>query len=403
MKIEPIAEKINNKYYLSSFYQNIGSLYSKLSDCNKALHYFEKVLNINDTIQQLDIVSITLIHIGSCYLKLNKISEAQKYINQGIRYSIKSKNLAYEKYGYFKMYELYKATNNYKAALEYFEKYQKINEDIKSKEYENSLANFDAKYKSVQYQNKIITQQNTILNNEKHINKQKFWIILFLFFILLLTFIILILYGYQKNKQKQKELLYLKKIQDEKQRISKDLHDNLGAELTFVTMLIDSEAMQNKPNKEGLLDISNKVRHAISLMRDTIWATSGEQKTLYELGIRMKEFAEKLASPKNIKVNYSIKGEDVELNPDKILNLYRITQEIINNAVKHSHTKNTNIQITNDKQVSISISDEGVGFDVGSVKKNYGLNNIFSRASNINARVLYSSEVNKGTRYTIVL
>ncbi|GIV27024.1 MAG: hypothetical protein KatS3mg027_0838 [Bacteroidia bacterium] len=403
LSIENIAKKINNNHYLSSVYQNMGVLHLKLNNISQAMNYFNKVLSINDTTEQLDIVALATINLGTCYQKLNQYNEAKKFILQGIKYSKKSKNLAYEKFGYLKMYELCKLEKNYNEALEYYEQYQKLNDTLKTQEYQKSLAHFDARYKNILFQNKIITQQNAILNYENRINNQQFWIVLLsssIFILTLLTFVIVL---YQNNKQKRKELFYLKKIQDEKERISKDLHDNLGAELTLVTMLIDSEAQQSKQNNEGLLDIANKIRYAISLMRDTIWATSGEQRTLYELGIKIKEFAEKLASPKNIKINYSINGDDIELNPDKILNLYRISQEIINNSVKHSDTKNINIQIAHDEQVSISISDEGKGFDIDTVKKNYGLNNIFNRASSIDAKILYDSVLGKGTNYTIIV
>ena len=96
---------------------------------------------------------------------------------------------------------------------------------------------------------------------------------------------------------------------------------------------------------------------------------------------------------------------DQALNPSKALNLFRITQEAINNAIKHSDGKILTIKITElNGSLQLLIADNGKGVPVERTERNgYGLRNIEFRAKEIGASLSFSSAPAQGTRIKIDL
>ncbi|HRD43502.1 MAG TPA: ATP-binding protein, partial [Ferruginibacter sp.] len=84
-------------------------------------------------------------------------------------------------------------------------------------------------------------------------------------------------------------------------------------------------------------------------------------------------------------------------------NLFRIIQEVVNNAIKYSVAKNIEINISQqEKLLKMSIADDGIGFDYDQVKTtSYGLTNIQNRVDEINGKLKVETAVNRGTRFNI--
>jgi signal transduction histidine kinase len=169
----------------------------------------------------------------------------------------------------------------------------------------------------------------------------------------------------------------------------------MGAELTIISSAIDIKAhgIEKEKDKEDLEIISDQVRKASALMRDTIWTISEEKISISQFGIKIKEFAERAFSQKNITVHFKNTNNELSLRPESTLNLFRIVQEIINNASKHSAAKNFYIENCVN-HLEINLRDDGRGFDIETAERGYGLNNIINRAKDINAKLDF--EINKG-------
>ncbi|GAB4206393.1 MAG: hypothetical protein Fur0023_16200 [Bacteroidia bacterium] len=397
------AEKINNPERLSILYQNIGLVYKNMKQYEKALYYLEKAKELSDKIDDKSSLSITYINMGICYMILENYTKAEEYIQKGIEISEQIKNKVWKKTGLFALYELYKKKKNFETACDYYEKAYETEKEIIQSDLNKEIAMFETKYKTLQKEAIIIKQQNKIYQNEISITKKSKYIYFLISSITLIILAFAFIYQRQKIKSRNNEISALKKLQSEKQRIARDLHDNLGAELTLSEYLL--EAKSNKTNveedKRELLEIADKIRSASALMRDTIWTTINEELSIEQIGLRIKKFAEKLCEVKQIKVNYKFSGKPTSLTPDITLNLYRACQEIINNAVKYSQAKNINISIASEENITIKIDDDGVGFKLDEVKESYGIKNIFSRAEASLFKVNLNSNIGRGTSYEI--
>ncbi len=399
----PICEKYCKEEYLSQIYQSLGVAERKLGRAEKGLNYYLKAKSIYDRIGSLNGSSVINIIIGNTYADLKKFKEAKEFLDLGLKQSQEIKSLAWQKLAYFGLYDLERLRQNFEKANFYLEKYQAFSDSIYNEETQNKLSELQTQYNVQQQENTILVQKNTINQNELSINKRNSIIIIIVsaFTVLLLGILFII----QQNSifRKKAELVFQNKIQEERSRISKDLHDNMGAELTIISSAIDIKAysIEKDNDRQDLESISDQVRKASALMRDTIWTISQEKISIVQFGIKIKEFADRTFKHKNIIVHFKNANTAINLRPESTLNLFRIVQEVINNTSKHSEAKHFYIEnFTNDK-LDITLQDDGSGFDITTVEKGYGLNNMMQRAKDINAKLNF--EIKKGDFTKIII
>jgi signal transduction histidine kinase len=227
-----------------------------------------------------------------------------------------------------------------------------------------------------------------------------------------------LLYNQQKmkNRQLQKEteltsalakIETQNKLQEQRLRISRDLHDNIGAQLTFIISSIDnlkygftdiSEKLGNK-----LIGISSFTQQTIYELRDTIWAMNKENITFEDLQSRIANFIEH-AKNASEKTDFSF---NIDENVDEThifssvegMNIYRIIQEAVNNALKYASADEIEVNISEkENKYTVEITDTGIGFDQDSTELGNGLNNMKKRAREIGGNIKFVSKINKGTK-----
>jgi signal transduction histidine kinase len=152
----------------------------------------------------------------------------------------------------------------------------------------------------------------------------------------------------QRNKRKfEKKLQQLeneRQLKQERERISKDLHDSLGAYANAVlynTELLEKENAEQK-RKELIGDLKFASKDIITSLRETVWALKKEAYTAEECFVRIKNFIQPLVRYYR-HINFIIEGTapaDMPLHYTKALALVRIVQEATANAIKHSDAKN---------------------------------------------------------------
>ena len=239
------------------------------------------------------------------------------------------------------------------------------------------------------------------------------------FFVGLIGFLI---YRQQKLKNKQQTQAFeLKqainqietqnKLQSQRLAISKDLHDNIGAQLTFIISSVETAKfapeIENTKLGNKLTKISDFTKDTIVELRDTIWAMNSNEISFEELKGRILNFIEKA----NDASENSVFKFDIDANLDTIklssiagMNVYRTIQEALNNALKYS--KATIISVTIKKiedKINIEITDNGIGFDKNNSINGNGLNNMQKRIEEIGASFELISGLDKGTKISIKL
>lgn len=400
----PVCKKYCREEFISQIYQSMGVSERRLGNIKKGLEYYLMAKEIYDRIGTPSGMSIINTNIGLCYIDLKNYDQAEQYLMLGLKQSQEIQSLLWQKKAYLGLYTLEHHKENFRQANYYLEMYQIVNDSLYNQEMQDKLSKLQTEYDLRQKENTILVQQNTIARHELELNKRSTFLLIVISAAILLVFCILVILQRNNIRKKKAELNFQNKIQSERSRISKDLHDNMGAELTMISSAIDIKAHQieSEKDKNDLDIISDQVRKASALMRDTIWTISDEKISIVQFGIKMKEFAERSFQQKNVTIHFKNSDKEFNLHPEATLNLFRIVQEIINNASKHSGVKNFFIEnCVNGTQ--IVLKDDGKGFDPGTVERGYGLNNIMSRAKDIRANINLESRAGESTVYTISL
>lgn len=187
--------------------------------------------------------------------------------------------------------------------------------------------------------------------------------------------------------------------------ISQDLHDDAGQQLTYINFQIENLKLDSPLLKETLEPLSQSVGNLSKSIRSISHSLNNQFITKQNLLKVIETEVERLQKNPSIAFNY-IKKDKIEkafTTNEKIV-IYRIFQEIINNAFKHSKASVITIKIKDDNGFKMTISDNGKGFDYDAVKDtttSLGLKNIIARASIINYSIEVKSAPEKGT--TIIL
>jgi len=207
--------------------------------------------------------------------------------------------------------------------------------------------------------------------------------------------------------QKQTENLVLRAIIDtqekERHRLAKDLHDSLTQQLSAIKFYVSSTAVLTKnPREKRILLKSNEgLTRVIANMRNPCFNLM--PKSLEEFGLvkAVREFCRHFVYKE---VNFSIRQQNAlpELSPELAIDLYRIIQEFITNAIKHGKANKVGIVFSYHKKVlKVLLSDNGKGFYIHKAGTGMGLQNVQSRVKSHNGTLTLQSQIGKGTTYDI--
>jgi two-component system, NarL family, sensor kinase len=193
--------------------------------------------------------------------------------------------------------------------------------------------------------------------------------------------------------------------------ISQELHDNVGQLLSlaiFTLSSINPEAKERMmPKVNGSREL---VQKAVTQIRDLAKTMDGDNILSSGIADALKFELQLLQKNGIFKTQFKTEGTAYPLDPQKELVVFRVTQEILNNIVKHAQASSISAFVRfMPNGVTIAISDDGIGFDLQSVgmrpleEKGSGITNIHKRMSVIGGRVQINSETMKGTNFVIDL
>lgn len=299
--------------------------------------------------------------------------------------------------------KVYEKTGNFEQSNTHYKRYTHIKDSISDVQKINALTYYQTLYESEKKDNKIGLQQSKIeLLNSKSKLKNQWMIISAILLISLFGFLWHIRSRhFAKRNQKQLEQFSqdLIKVQEEERiRVARDLHDSVGQKLMLLT----------KKTKETSNEDVNKL--ADSTLEELRNISRGiYPATLEKLGITsaLKTLIDEVDSNSTILFDYEIDDIDIFLNKDTALQFYRIVQEVLNNIIKHSQTKEASIcVIKKEKTIDLTIIDKGIGFNtIHSFEKlsSMGMKTIHERVKIINGTINIYSKPKKGTKVYLTL
>lgn len=181
------------------------------------------------------------------------------------------------------------------------------------------------------------------------------------------------------------ETIY-KTREDERIRIAKDLHDDIGASLSSIHLYTElaAKTFDTDPQKTKriLQEIESNSQKAMDEMGDIVWAIRPSADEDKNLSSRIKNYGAGLLAVKNINCNYNIEAalDKLLVNVETRKNILLIIKEAINNIAKYSCAANAAVNmITENTCIVLSVTDDGKGFDIENIIKGNGLTNMQNR------------------------
>jgi PAS domain S-box-containing protein len=212
------------------------------------------------------------------------------------------------------------------------------------------------------------------------------------------------LLGEQVAHQRQLTQATIDSSEKERIEIGKELHDNIGQQLTTIKLYLDlakSTADEETLEMVGLANrsISDVINEIRSLCRSLIPSTLGD------LGLdeSINDLIHTITRTQQLRIRFSSNGFEEALVPDnQKLMLFRILQEQLNNIVKHAAARRVDILLAvNEGQLSLQVTDDGVGFDPATVRRGLGLTNMSNRAGMFGGTVDVRSAPGKGCTLSV--
>ncbi len=411
-----IEETLKDKKGMAESVNNVGAVFYYMNEIDSSLIYFKKSIDIEKSIGNLVGVGSSYNNIAQVLVENDRVDEAKRYIDSAYTYAKQAKSAFDIESSLLTYTDYYELKGDTKTALQYYKEYNKLHDSITNVESNSKIAELEIGFQTEKKEKEILAQRADLAEKELDLSKKNIQLLGLGVLAVILSLLGYIFYNQQriKNRQLQREnelkdaLVKIEtqnRLQEQRLRISRDLHDNIGAQLTFIISSLDNLKygfnLQDKLN-DKLKTISAFTTATIYDLRDTIWAMNKTDISVEDLEIRISNFIDKAnIAAENVKFNFSTLGltdPNYKFSSVQGMNIYRIIQEAVNNAIKYAQAESIDVNVASEiDTIVIEIADNGRGFLVDKANAGNGLNNMKKRASDIDADIAIVSEIEKGT------
>lgn len=393
-----------NNYLISSFYNNLGMCFLEKGLIDSALYYCKKSYEV-DSLGGVKLnMAANQVLMADIYRNTGQTILAFDYLNRALKIFSDDSNVDKKYWIYGKLVEWAKQDNDLKMITQYQDSMLATYRKMNDLEVSRTIELLNIEYETDRKNQQIEVQQSQLKGQR----------IALLFTLLTVLLIIVILWFYFQNKDKRIKLqiaeqeskvsaMLIEAEQSERSRIARDLHDGVSQKLAVMKMHL---SLFNSADNDAVDRVS-------TLLDQTITDVRSISHNLYpkDLDKGIIIALENLCEQNNfinqeIKFNLKIDSTvtDAKLSPNIELVIYRLVQEITNNALKYSKASKVEIKLAiNNHRIELQISDDGIGFSKNDSDntKGIGLTNIFERIKQISGKVTVLSQEKKGTQFLI--
>lgn len=440
-KSDKYFEKVNNKQMIAMNYSERGDLFILMDQPIKAIPYYKNAIRIADSLQDNENLSAYNGSLAEAYTKTKRFKEAERTAHLALSYSQKTGNILQQAVLFDNLLNIEMAQNNFAKAIEYgknaysifnenndlmrqegtannlAEAYHKLgnleqayyyldiskvlNDSIAKQRFTNETAKLQTSFEVKQKDKEI-----ELLNKSKELQQQKLQkqrlLMIGVIILLALTLIgIWLITTRAKLKQQMKELQL-------RNQIAADLHDEVGSSLTSITMLSQMLAEKSEAGsaqKNILATMNNNARETVDKMSDIVWMIKAGENEGESMRQRMERFLYEICSASNIQSDFNAENMDtIKLSIQQKKDIYLIFKESVNNAAKYSGSEKIEVEVkVENKNFKLTVKDQGAGFDMQSISRGNGLDNMMNRAKELNGNLTILSQKNTGTSIELVL
>lgn len=406
-----IAENINDEVLQATADLNVGDIFLLQKKWDQSKVYFESAIQKAQRNELSETESAALRGISNYYIQTGNFELALEHAEKALAVS-QNYHLSQQKaYNLNQLASLAYLSKDVLKAQDYETRSKLLSDSLWNEQILHSTVNTEKKFELDKKNNQIALQTEklkirAIINN-----------LLIGGIIVLLVISVLSYRNYRQRKKIQeqrikeleteKQLLVtqslLKGQEEERSRIAKDLHDGLGGLLSGVKLQLGAmkgNLILTEENGVAFNRVLNNLEESISEMRRV--AHNMMPETLLKLGLEqaLLDYSNGLSQEQNFTIQCEFIGMEERIDNSTEVVIYRIVQELINNAVKHSEATSILVQLIrhDDEHLNITVEDNGIGFNPNEFgAQSAGLRNIAFRVKYLNGKMDIQSELGAGT------
>lgn len=418
-----------NETIRPQFFQNLGGGYQGIEKYDKALQYADSALRL---VKKFDFVyykSSILMLKGVVLNDLNRPNEALPYINEALTLALNTRDWMVVRECYITLSRISEKQGMSDVALEYYKLYHQFSDSTLNEKISSQLVEVNGKYQLERKQFELERVQRE--NELNHLKEEKQRIILLTIsgIAILIIIVLLLLYAVQRRKvvlekqeialqeakisalEQEKQVVALDSIikgeENERSRVAKDLHDGLGSLLSGVKLSL-STMRGNLIIEESQVRIFERsiqqLDEAIQEMRRVAHNMMPESLIKFGLVEAVASLCESIQNSGRLKIHYTSQSWNRRISSDKEIMAYRIVQELLNNAIKHSQATSVIVQLSIHNEIAqIEVEDNGAGFDLEKWNKGEGMgfSNLKNRVDYLKGDIHVQSDVSSGSSFVI--
>ncbi|MDZ7846942.1 MAG: tetratricopeptide repeat protein [Owenweeksia sp.] len=412
-----IADSINDDYNKLLSNINKAEAYLNLEDYSSALSQINNNLSLSQSFEYPYGISTALNQKAKVLSEQGKPEEALAALEQAepLSRNVSDAELLIDNLE--NLAEAHFRLSNFKEAYRYQKEFTELKDSLNSVQSITNYNNLLLRYESSEKERKIVAQDLDLQTKEAAIATQRsrIWQISGLatavFLLGLLGFFLFRQAQERKYKnaiiQEQEKGLaaIISATEEERKRISKDLHDGIGQKLTTMRLGINSIAskLSNNPLQQQLGELSEEFTKSAEEVRQI--SHQMMPRALMENGLveALEDLLESTFKYSAMQANFEYHNISKRYPENIEISLYRIAQELLNNTLKHSQATEIQVQLMEvNKKLVLIVEDNGMGFRAGPVKGN-GLYNITSRLDLVKGQVNYEPGPKTGMLATVTV
>jgi two-component system, NarL family, sensor kinase len=407
-----IFKSANDIRQIALAQSSLADLYFKKEDYTKALEGYKEAMKLNTEIGNKRSAAAVWISAAATHIKLNQFAEAKTALDTAVVINKQTGKKEDIKNYYKTLSAYYQAAGDAALALENYKLYSDVKDSLLNQDKLRSMAAEQTKYETEKKEQQIHLQQAKLARRN---------IIIFAIagIGLLAAWLGYSYYRRYKLKQEarlQSEIFHQQQMaarsvleaeEKERQRIASELHDGVGQLMSVAKMNLsvfeNTVPLQEPAHKVALEKIMDLVDHSAKEVRAVSHQLMPNALVKSGLARALHEFISQI-DQRALEVQLYTEGLDQTLDSNTESVLYRVIQECVNNVIKHAGATRLDISLVRDNNdLSVTIEDNGRGFDPARIseKAGLGLNSIRSRIGFLRGTVDFDTTPGKGVLVAI--
>jgi signal transduction histidine kinase len=394
----------NDEVHIAITLNNLSIVYKCLKDYPQSIKNYEASLALSEKLGDQFIVAANRNNLGNVYALTGNYKKSLELCRQAYEgaKAINAKEIIIEASG--GIADAYEKLGQYRQALKYRVLFEQEKDSFINTERSAQLADMQVKYETTQKEGELKLLRKDKKIKQLEINDQLLRIQkrnrLLAGFLFVIVSLFVIAYFWRKSQKLKNRLEGERLVRDteeqERLRIAKDIHDDLGSGLTKINFLSEVilQKTQNMPDiKSNSEAVQETARKMVENMRDLIWALNPDNTTLANLIARMREYASDYLEDYPADLHFTIPDglpQDT-ISKESHRELLMVVKECLNNITKHSGATKVSFKVSlADELLAIEVTDNGAGFIKGNAPGN-GLRNMESRLAAIRGGISITS------------